>query len=297
MDPAQPLPSLELLRAFEAAARLGSFQAAARAIHLTPSAVSHRIRALEARLGHALFVRGHRRIELTEPGRLLQAHVAAAFLELQRGVAALRSARDPAVLKVSAAPAFANAFLIPRLTAFEAMNPGLELHLEASATIADLDSAGLDAAIRLSAAPPAGLDAERLMRLVAGPVAIPAMAERLRTVGWAGVTRLCLRLDPRGWRPWFTAAGIGNPLGRELWYDSLNDAVQAGLEGAGVVLAPLSLAAPYLRTGRLEALSEVTVTSRLSYWLVCRPGEARAGKIARFRRWMKAALAEAVVSA
>lgn len=293
MSPAEPLPPLERFRAFEAAARLGSFQAAARAIHLTPSAVSHRIRALEAFYGVALFTRGHRRVELTEAGRTLQASVARAFAELQRGAAALRQARDPTVLKVTAAPAFAGAFLTRRIAAFEAAHPGLELRLEASAAVVDLDAAGADVAIRLSAERPAGVDAERILSLVAGPVCTPALADAFRQHGWAGVTRLRLRLDPKGWDAWFRVAGVEGSPGRELWCDSLNDAMQAALEGVGVALAPLALATPHLRTGRLEAPCPETVGSKLSYWLVCRHGEARAGKIALFRRWLKAELAEA----
>lgn len=288
-----PLPPLEQFRAFEAAARLGSFQAAARAIHLTPSAISHRIRSLETFYGVALFVRGHRRVELTEAGRALQASVARAFLELQRGAAALRQARDPSILKVTAAPAFANAFLTRRIQAFESATPGLELQLEASATVVDLEASGADVAVRLSAERPADVDAERILPLVAGPVCTPALATVLRREGWPGVTRLRLRLDPKGWDAWFARAGVDGAPGRELWCDSLNDAMQAALEGAGVALAPLALATPHLRTGRLEAPCAETVRSKLSYWLVSRHGEARTGKVARFRRWLKAELAEA----
>ena len=128
---------------------------------------------------------------------------------------------------------------------------------------------------------------------MAGPVCTPALAVVLRREGWRGVTRLRLRLDPKGWDAWFAAAGVEGAPGRELWCDSLNDAMQAALEGAGVALAPLALATPHLRTGRLEASCSATVRSKLSYWLVCRHGEGRTGKVARFRNWLKAELAEA----
>ncbi|MFZ5718305.1 MAG: LysR substrate-binding domain-containing protein [Pseudomonadota bacterium] len=291
MLPTDPLPPLAALEAFEAAARLGSFQAAAHEMRLTPSAVSHRIRALEAHLGQALFVRGHRRVELTHAGRTLQDHVGRAFLELRQGTAALRRRRPAGVLRVSAAPAFANAFLTRRVAAFEQANRPLELRIEASNAVVDLDAAGVDVAIRLSAARPSGADKDPLLQLVAAPVCSPAQAEGLREGGWDQATRLCLRLDPRGWRPWLRAAGLEPECGRELWYDSLNDSIQGALAGVGVALAPLALVAGALERGQLVAASDLTVESKLRYWFVCRRTEAQDSKIARFRRWLKAEIA------
>lgn len=288
------LPSLAALKAFEAAARLGSFQAAAQALHLTPSAVSHQIRGLEQEFGQPLFARRHRKVELTEAGRTLEGFVARGFEELRRGAAALRQDRRAHVLRVSAAPAFAAAFLTHRIEAFEQAHKGLELRLEVTHAVVDLDTEAIDVAVRLGATTPSDLFSELIMPIVAGPVCAPEMAARLKTpADLEQVTRLCISQDPRGWRPWLRAAGLDedSPPGRELWFETLNVAIQGALDGLGVALAPLTLAAQHMATGRLVAPFEETVRSRFDYRLVCRRGEEGFPKIARFRRWLKAELA------
>jgi LysR family glycine cleavage system transcriptional activator len=287
------LPSLAALKAFDAAARLGSFQQAAQALHLTPSAVSHQIRGLELEFGQPLFSRRHRKVELTEAGRTLQAYVARGFEELRRGAAALRQDRRPNVLRISAAPAFAAAFLTHRIEAFEAAHKGMELRLEVSHAVVDLGVEAIDAAVRLLTAPPADLHSELLIPIVAGPVCTPELAARLKTpADLAQATRLCISQDPRGWRPWLRAAGLDEdvPPGRELWFETLNVAIQGALDGLGVALAPLTLTAQHVQAGRLATPFRQTVRSRFEYRLVCRRGEAELPKIARFRRWLTSEL-------
>ena len=328
MDPGSQLPSLSALRAFEAAAREGSFQAAARTLRLTPSAVSHQIRALELEFGQPLFLRRHRKVELTEAGRTLQAYVARGFDELKRGAAALRQDRQAGLLRVSAVPAFATAFLAYRIEAFEALNPGLQLRLEVSQAVVDFDLEPVDIGIRLGLAASPSLYSELILPITAAPVCTPELAGRLSVVAdLAEVTRICISQDPRGWRAWFRAAGAEPPpehdairrnrlivkscsefksaepdsgfershpaLGRELWFDSLSAGLHAAGDGLGVVLAPLPLVAQALRDGRLVRPFDTAVRSKMAYRLVCRRGEEDLPKIARFRRWLKRELATA----
>lgn len=288
------LPSLIALKAFEAAARQGSFQAAAQELHLTPSAVSHQVRGLELEFGQPLFARKHRKVELTEAGRTLETYVARGFEELRRGAAALRQDRRASVLRVSAAPAFAAAFLTHRIEAFEQQHRGLELRLEVSHAVADLDVEAIDVAVRLGVGAPSDLFSELLIPIVAGPVCAPALAARLRTpADLAQTTRLCISQDPRGWRPWLKAAGLDEEAapGRELWFETLNVAIQGALDGLGVALAPLTLTAQHVAAGRLAAPFPQTVRSKFDYRLVCRRGEEDLPKVARFRRWLAAELA------
>lgn len=288
------LPSLVALRAFEAAARLGSFQSAAQALHLTPSAVSHQIRGLELEFGQPLFARKHRKVELTDAGRTLETYVAKGFEELRRGAAALRLDRRPNVLRVSAAPAFAAAFLTHWIEAFEQQHRGLELRLSVSHTVADLDVEAIDVAVRLGTGAPTDLFSELLMPIVAGPVCTPELAARLKTpADLAQATRLCITQDARGWRPWLRVAGLDEdqPPGRELWFETLNVAIQGALDGLGVALAPLTLTAQHVAAGRLAAPFQQTVRSKFEYRLVCRRGEEALPKVARFRRWLAAELA------
>lgn len=284
------LPSLSALRAFEAAAREGSFQGAALVLRQTPSAVSHQIRSLELDFGQPLFLRGHRRVELTEAGRILQSYVARGFDELRRGAAALRQDRRAGLLRVSAAGAFATAFLAHRMDEFEARYPGLEVRLELSQSLVDFDVEPIDVGIRLGYAAPPNLFSELILPITAGPVCTPAIAERLAGVDdLAQVTRISITQDPKGWRAWFRAAGRADaPEGREVWFDNLMTALQAAVDGVGVVQAPLQLVAHHLQAGRLAApFPEITVRSKQGYRLVCRRGEEDLPKIARFRRWLK----------
>lgn len=295
METRTTLPSLSALRAFEAAAREGSFQAAAEALRLTPSAVSHQIRSLELDFGQPLFQRHHRRVELTDAGRLLQSYVSRGFDELRRGAAALRQDRRAAVLRVSAAGAFATTFLAHRVADFEQRYPGLELRLELSQSLVDFDVEPIDVGIRLGFTAPPNLFSELILPITAGPVCTPAIGAQLaRIEDFAQVTRICIAQDPRGWRAWFRAAGLADaPEGREVWFDNLMTALQAAVDGVGVVQAPLPLVAHHLQSGRLVAPFPITMRSKQAYRLVCRRGEEDLPKIARFRRWLKAEVAEA----
>ena len=295
MESVRPLPSLSALRAFEAAARAGSFQTAAEALRLTPSAVSHQIRLLELEFGQPLFLRRHRRVELTEAGRILQTYVVRGFDELRRGAAALRQDRAAGTLRVSAAGAFATTFLAPRIADFEQRHPDLRLRLELSQSLVDFDVDPVDVGVRLGFAAAPNLFSEVVLAFTAGPVCTPGAAEGLETIDdLATAPRISISQDPRGWRAWFRAAGHGGAAeGREVWHDNLQTAIQAAVDGVGVVLAPLPLVAHHLQAGRLVRPFPITVRSKQSYRLVCRRGEEDLPKIARFRRWLKRELAEA----
>lgn len=285
-----PLPSLTALKAFEVAARQGSFQSAAKFLHLTPSAVSHQIRSLEKELGQPLFVRGHRKVELTEAGRTLELFVARGFEELRRGATALRQDRPAHVLRVTAAPAFASTYLTHRIEAFEAANAGFELRLDITHASADLDLEPIDVAIHLGRTPPPGRHSDLLTPVMAAPVCAPAMAERLRTpADLREAMRLCVEEDPRGWRAWLRTVDMdGEEPGEELWLNSLSTAIESAIDGRGLALAPLTLVAQHVQDGRLVIPFPQTVRSRFNYRLVCRSGEENLPKIARFREWLKA---------
>lgn len=298
METPAPLPSLIALRAFEAAARLGSFQAASQALRLTPSAVSHQIRSLELDFGQPLFLRRHRRVELTEAGHRLQGHVARGFDELRRGAAALRQDRRATLVRVSSAGAFATAYLAHRIDAFETQNPGLEMRLELSQSMVDFEVEPVDVGIRLGFTASPSLFSEVVLPIVGAPVCTPAVAARLITLeDLHEVTRISISQDPKGWRAWYRAVGQADaPDGRDLWFDNLMTALQAAVDGVGVVLAPLPLVAHHIAAGRLVAPFPQVVRSKQAYRLVCRRGEENLPKIDRFRRWLKRELADAAAA-
>ena len=142
------LPPLPALRAFEAAARLGSFAAAAAELSLTPSAISHQVRGLEAWFERPLFVRDGRRVALTEEGRRLLGQLTQAFDLIHESCSALRPAAQRRELAVHCAPSFASKWLSPRIARFMQANPGITLRLTSGAEPPDLrQSTGIQVAI------------------------------------------------------------------------------------------------------------------------------------------------------
>src|SRR5216683_4590127 len=183
-------PALLLsLQAFDAAVRLNSFKAAAEALHLTPSAVSHRIRNLEKTVGGPLFMRKHRAVQITPAGRALAAATGRAFAELLRASEPLAGAQATARLRLSVSPLFASAWLMPRVPAFMADHPEIELAIESSLQILDFDNDAVHAGVRVGDGNWPGLLAQRLMDLHATPVAAPSMAKRLKLERPADIAR------------------------------------------------------------------------------------------------------------
>jgi LysR family transcriptional regulator, glycine cleavage system transcriptional activator len=280
------LPPFGALRAFDAAARLGSFQLAAEELRLTPSAVSHQIRQLEDLLDTALFLRQHRKVSLTPSGETLREFSQRGFSELRNGIAAVRSTRNPRVLRVTAAPAFANAFLSHRLHTFERANPALDLQLVIAHSVMDLTADGLDIAIRLSADPPRRLWSEAIADLTYTPVCAAALAVDLCNVDdLAGATRIVVREFDQGWANWFSGLGYAC-IGREVHVETLNVAVQMALDGLGVALLPQAIVARHLSERRLVAPFQHTIVSKSRYWLACRRGEETSKKVQRFAHWL-----------
>lgn len=282
------LPALSALRAFEAAARLGSFQRAAEEINLTPSAVSYQVRNLEAHLRQALFIRQHRKVVLTEAGLNLSAHASLAFRELERGVAAVQLKRDPHVLRVTAAPAFANAFLTHGVDDFELSAQGVQLQLVVAHSVMDFAADALDVAVRFAPEPPKGLHAEDLMAVAHTAVCTPEIAATLchGPDALASVTGIYVREHADGWPDWLAGAGLTKPL-RELHVETMNVGIQSALDGLGVALAPRAIVAEHLRRGRLVAPFNHDLISRNHYWLVSRESEKDSAKVRTFTRWLR----------
>src|SRR3546814_1000263 len=157
---ARRLPSLNALRAFEAAARLGGFSRAADELHVTHAAVSRHVRGLEDRLGVLLFRRLHKAVVLTDAGRRYQARLTEAFDLIAAATEALAAAGSE-VLSLSVEPAFAARWLVPRLGRFYARHPGIELDIDPTPRIVDFRRDAVDLAIRYGSGGWAGVVADR----------------------------------------------------------------------------------------------------------------------------------------
>jgi LysR family glycine cleavage system transcriptional activator len=297
--PLRAIPPLTALLAFERAASQLSFRRAARDLALSPSAISHQIRGLEALFGVKLFVRGARAVRLTADGERYLAKVSVALASLQdAGREMLRHRRDSgSELWISALPFFTSAVLIPALADFKRRHPATTLRIEATHQYADFDASQVDVAIRYGREHSAGLKFEPLIEVTGLPVCAPALIKAgLRTP--ADLSRrvlIHLTSQPRAWPSWLKAAGIPQLIPRgHLWLDSVPAMLEAAEHGLGVTLAmaPLIKARPGFGK-KLVAPFDVKTAAAETIYLVSRTEQARDRRIAVVRRWIVDAVARA----
>jgi LysR family glycine cleavage system transcriptional activator len=243
-----PRPSPTTLRTFAVAGRLASFRDAAAELHVTPSAVSHQIRALEQWVGAPLFRRSTRQVELTPLGAGLSEAIGKAFAEIDGALDRAREDSTDNRLRVSALPLFSNTWLVARLAAFERRWPGLTIELETVNDVVDLAAGEADVAIRNAPTSSSALARRKLVDLQAVPLCTPAIAARIAApTDLVRFTLIEHSARPDGWRSWFTAMGHkGLEPRKTLRVDNLPSAISAAVEGVGVMigLAPFIWEAP-----------------------------------------------------
>jgi DNA-binding transcriptional LysR family regulator len=287
-------PALLLsLRAFDAAVRLGSFKDAAEALHITPSAISHRIRNLEKAMGDALFTRAHRSVQVTPTGRRLATATGRAFGELMRATTPLAGTQANRRLRLSVSPLFASAWLIPRIAGFMTSHPEIELTIENSTRLLDLENEPFDAAVRVGDGNWPDLVAQHLMDLQATPVAAPAAVRQLKLRQLADIARapmIHVISFPLAWPIWMRQAGAGTVKARQaIWVDSFEAALQLAERGAGVALGLAPLFADREQAGTLCRPIDLSHPTG-GYWLVHRAQEAGNPALRTFKRWVRGEL-------
>lgn len=279
-----PLPPLESLRVLAACVRHRSFSAAASELCLTPSAVSLRMRNLEATLGVKLFVRNGPKLAVTDEGVRLAASVDEAIATLQAAVDRCRKQRR--VLRVTCAPTFATRWLVPRLATYHALAGSQPIALDATATRAARER--FDVAIRSGRGPWPGFAGVELLRDRGTPMLSPALA------GAAAVTSrrlLDLPLIPDArWARWFEIAGLPGavPTFGSTRFATYELEAIAAVKGVGVALLSPDLYGDLVAQGALIAPFEEAVEGPDRYWALWREGEAEP----HFVGWMKQALAD-----
>lgn len=250
------LPPLSSLRAFEAAARHGSFKRAASELAVTPTAVSHQIRALEAYVGFPLFERRTRQVVLTEPGAKLYPVLRDGFDAFAEMIDRLTRRRSRAQVTISATIAFTARWLVPRVAAFRALHPDIDLQLQASDEVVNLDAAGVDIAIRYGAGPYPGFAVTPLFADRFAPVFNPMLKlARVEDLShWPLIDFQWRRRNPDNptWSRWFAEAGLEEPAEpAQLRFSDESHAIQAAVAGQGVALASLTLVQDELAAGHL----------------------------------------------
>jgi LysR family transcriptional regulator, glycine cleavage system transcriptional activator len=262
--------SLSLLRAFEAAARTGSFQDAAGELRLTPSAVSHAIRKLEQQLGVVLFEREVRHVRLSADGQALMRHVGPAFEDIRRGMT-LISTRGPRLLRVHSAPSFAAQWLTPRLPRFLAEHPDVEIRLSASTDYTKFTSDDFDVDIVYGHTGLEGVVVLPLGEETVTPLCVPSIARRIRTPEDLFNEQL-IESDNKQvrWRDWFAANGLSPPAPHGMRFDRSFLAISTAVNGLGIALESTRLAEREIDSGLLvPALGHRTVDVRyVGHYLV-----------------------------
>jgi LysR family glycine cleavage system transcriptional activator len=295
------LPSLDTLRAFESAARHLNFTKAANELHVTQSALSQRIGALEDELGFPLFVRRGRQIELTPRGGVLAAAMGRAMSEITRAFAGLEEVEAARTLVISVLPSFATRWLMPRMMRFHAQHPDLEVQVNAEGRLIDLTTSEADLAVRFGTGRYPGHHVDFVMDDYVLPVAQPALLASLKAsdpnkLDAAALAKLPLIYDSTverdasgtDWRSWFEHAGIADPpRPTGLRFSQADLMVQAAAQGQGIALARYSLVHDDLLTSRLvPVLKDAMMRARYDYYLVCLPEKVERPAVVAFRNWV-----------
>jgi LysR family transcriptional regulator, glycine cleavage system transcriptional activator len=284
------LPPLNAIKAFDAAARLGSFTRAAAELNVTHGAVSRQIRLLEDWIGVPLFFRRSRKAVATRAGAELLAEVgpvldrlAAASERIRKGAAA------GGLLYISALPTFAMRWLIPRLPEFEGAHPGLELRIVTASTSSEQFRMDVDAVISGPAREPGWVG-----RRFLGEARLPVLSREL-IKKWplrvpadlARHTLLHAATLPEAWPRWLAAAGIPDLRpARDQVFEHFYFAIQAALEGLGVLMGPVALITDELRAGRLVAPIPEPATRTRGYYFYARERSDGTAAIAALREWL-----------
>lgn len=288
------MTSVAGLKAFDAAARLGSFAEAADALGLTPSAISHQIRALEREIGTALFVRQGRAVVLSEAGTILAPYVRQGFVAFERGVAALHGRTRARQIKVSGLALFNQTILIPRLADFTARWPDYDVHIEATSRYVNFDQEDVDVAIRAGDGDWPGVTATELLRIAGLPVALPGFiaAQHLKAPDDLRRVRLIHHgAQPEAWSQWLKNQGITDrDDSRDLWFDSAPAMLQAAEQGLGVAMGIDPLVRRWPGFGeRLVPVFPECGSLQSRYWLVHRRESGSDPKIKAFASWVRSA--------
>jgi len=301
------LPSLNSLRAFEAAARHLSFTRAAEELHVTPAAVSQLIKSLEDHIGVALFHRLTRGLALTDAGLAGLPQLQKAFCMLSKGVDVMRGSLESDLLAVQSAPSFAAKWLLTRLPRFSAAHPEVDLRIAGSLEQIDSRARDVDArdtfrsgevqiGIRFGTGEYTGCRVDPLLRIALVPLCSPALLtgeQPLRVPADLRHHTLLHDETPAEalpqWDTWLSAAGVDNVSpARGPHYNSTQLVLQAAMEGQGVALGIDVLAADDVEAGRLVVPFDVHLPVESAYYMVTLEETADLARIAAFREWILA---------
>jgi len=286
MDHSLPstLPPLDTLRAFEAAARLGSFSAAAEVLNLTHGAISRQVAKLERWLGLKLFLRAARGVKLTPDGDRLYVSTREAFALIGAYSDRWTEPRGSSVVRLSALPSVSSRWLMPRLSKLEGGD--LRILFSVDHRQIDLEEEGIDLALRCGRGEVPGRVSLQLFDEWCFPVASPELAKKIgngdpkRLLGYP----LLHDSSATGWRAWFAEQGLDyRPAVHDRRFEDYSLVLDAAACGLGIALARPPLAQRDLDAGRVVQVDPRIARNSVSYWLDRLPGKLRgaAAELAR----------------
>jgi LysR family glycine cleavage system transcriptional activator len=284
------LPSLNALRAFEAAARHLSFTKAADELNVTQAAISHQVKALEDQIGIHLFLRRNRQLILTDAGQTLLPDLIDAFDAMDTALARVKRRDQAGILTVATMDSLAAAWLMPRLGRFRDENPDIDIRLATSDLAVDYDRFGIDIGIRYGRGNWPGLIAEELMHEDIFPVCAPALLQRGPGLNSpADLRHYPLIHDDmtEDWNMWLNAAGLRDvdPT-RGTGYTHSNLVIQAAINGEGVALGRGLLVADPIDAGKLVAPFDLALTAEYRYYVASSETNYERPKVRVFRDWL-----------
>jgi LysR family transcriptional regulator, glycine cleavage system transcriptional activator len=293
------LPSLDLIRGFEAAARQLSFTKAAAELFLTQSAVSRQVQALEEHLGVPLFERRHREIRLTDAGHQLYRSSVEALRLLTDTAARIRDKATVRSVTVSCTIGFASLWMVPRLMDFREQHPEIDIRFDANNKMIDLERERIEVAVRYCPAKLAPPGAVKLFGEDVFPVCSPELLDRPgKPLALPSDLRHHVLLHhqhaekgwPTGaWRVWLEMVGLhGLQSAGSLEFNQYDQIIHAALEGQGVALGIGPLVQRHLRQGRLVALFEQRFASPRGYFLITARFAAERPEVRDFTAWVAA---------
>lgn len=302
------LPPLNALRAFEAAARHLSFKKAAKELHVTPGAVSHQVKLLEEHLGAALFRRLTRALELTAQAQAMLPKVREGLESLNSAVEQVRAREDPCALTVMAPPNFAARWLVPHLAGFTHSHPSLELHVASrpamidgreNGQVAPVADAREDAPLVMVRFGNGHYPGQRVDE-VFSPVYVPVCSPKLLKGKHALRTPEDLRFHTLlhddtvveegarpSWHDFLEKAGVKDiDVARGPHFSDASLALEAAIEGMGVVLAMKPLVSAEIEAGRLAMPFNITAPTSYAYYVVTPENTAGNRSVSAFREWL-----------
>ena len=303
--PARRRPiALAALRGFESAARHLSFTEAAQELHLTQSAVSRQVAALESDLGHRLFIRRTRALLLTPAGERLARSTRQALTAVDRTVDEIRGQTASPRVVITTYSSFASLWLVPRLGAFQRAHPGIEIRIDAQGRLVDLEAEGVDIALRRCRAQDAPRDAIRLHDEDVTPALSADLLNRFggRLQSPADLLQLPLIEieqdlpgEPDSWSRWFELAGVegGSEANSPVMVVAyIDQSLQAAARGQGVVLAYRPFREEMVASGHLVIpFPEIRVATGYSMFLIVNPASRGRAGVAQLRDWLLAEFA------